>query len=224
VVKVIVLAFAAVAIWAQSFESATVKPFVPQDDDSEAPAREPGSMVYSDVSLKLLLAAAYGVRPEQIIGPAWLDTDRYDIVAKPPAGTTKGQVPLMLRNLLADRFHMTVSEETRPRMSYALITARDGPKLRATKAITGVDFSVGSDHVDITGANLPAFASMLASYIGHPVADETGIRGSYDFRLNATMVDLKSGSAALFTAIQNLGLSLEARTTPTTYLVVTDFR
>jgi uncharacterized protein (TIGR03435 family) len=220
-VKPIVLALAAVALWAQSFESVTVKPFVPQDDYSETPAREPGSMVYSNVSLKLLLAAAYSVRPEQIDGPAWLDSDRYDIVAKPPAGATKDQVPLMLQNLLADRFHATVREEIRPRISYALVVGKDGAKLKPTKAITGVDFAVANDHVDISGANLPAFASMLASYIGHPVADETGIRGSYDFRLNATMADLKSASAVLFTAIQDLGLTLEPRTTSAKYLLVT---
>ena len=219
--RLIVLALAAVALSAQSFESVTVKPFVPQDDDSEAPARAPGSMVYSNVSLKLLLAAAYGVRPEQIDGPAWLDTDRYDIVAKPSVGATKDQVPMMLQNLLADRFHTTVREEMRPRTSYALVPGKGGAKLKPTKAVTGVDFAVATDHVDISGANLPAFASMLASYIGHPVADETGIRGSYDFRLNATMADLKSASAALFTAIQDLGLALEARTTSAKYLVVT---
>ena len=228
--KAIVLtfaAFAAVALWAQAFESVTVKPFVPEDDDTEASsgsAREPGSMVYSNVSLKLLVSAAYGVRPDLISGPALLDGDRYDIVAKPPAGATKDQVPVMLRNLLSDRFHVTVSEETRPRTSYALVVGKDGPKLKATEAITGVDFAVAADHVDITGANLPAFAGMLASYVGHPVADETGIKGSYDFRLNATMTDLKSASAALFTAIQDLGLTLETRATATKYLVVTASR
>ena len=185
--KPIMLTLVAAVLWAQSFESVTVKPFVPQDDDSEAQAREPGSMIYSNVSLKLLLAAAYSVRPEQIVGPAWLDSDRYDIVAKPPASATKDQVPLMLRNLLSDRFHTTVREETRPRISYALVVGKDGAKLKPTKAITGVDFAVAADHVDITGANLPAFASMLASYIGHSVADETGIRGFYDLSLKASM-------------------------------------
>jgi uncharacterized protein (TIGR03435 family) len=220
-VRVIALALVAVTLWAQSFENVTVSPFVPRDDDSEAPAREPGSMVYSNVSLKLLLAAAYKVRPEQIVGPAWLDSDRYDIVAKPPAGSTKDQVPLMLQNVLTDRFHTTVREEIRERTTYALVVGKDGAKLKPTKAITGVDFSVATDHVDITGANLSAFASLLASYIGHPVADETGIRGSYDFGLNATMADLKSASPALFTAIQDLGLSLEPRKTSAKYLVVT---
>jgi uncharacterized protein (TIGR03435 family) len=220
-VKLIVPALVAVTLGAQAFESATVKPFVPQDDDSEAPARDPGSMIYGSVSLKLLLAAAYSVRPEQIVGPAWPDMDRYDIVAKPPAGATKDQVPLMLQNLLADRVHTTVREEIRPRISYALVVDKYGAKLKTTKAITGVDFSVANDHVDITGANLPAFANMLASCIGRPEADETGICGSYNFRLNATMANLKSASAVLFAAVQDLGLTLQPRTTSAKYLVVT---
>jgi uncharacterized protein (TIGR03435 family) len=178
-------------------------------------------MVYSNVSLKLLVSAAYGVRPDLITGSASLDGDRYDIVAKPPTGATKDQVPVMLRNMLAERFQLTVSEEIRPRTSYALVAGKDGPKLQPTKAITGVNFAVAADHVDITGANLPAFVGMLASHVGRPVADETGIKGSYDFRLNATLADLKSASAALFTAIQDLGLTLETRTAPTKYLVVT---
>lgn len=216
----IALMLAVSALFAQTFESASVRPFVPQEDDDAATAREPGSMVYGNVSLKLLLTAAYGVRPDQIEGPAWLDVERYDIVAKPPVSATKDQVPVMLQNLLADRFGMVVRVETRQRTSYALVVGKDGPKLRQTKAITGVDFAVAADHIDITGATVPAFAGMLASYMGRPVADETEIRGSYDFRLNCSMADLKAAAPAVFTAVQGLGLSLDARTTGAKYLVV----
>lgn len=38
------------------------------------------------------------------------------------------------------------------------------------------------------------------------------------FDWNATMADLKSASPALFTAIQDLGLTLEPRTTSAKYL------
>ena len=215
-----VLALLVSVLSAQTFETASVKPFVPQEEDDAAPARIPGSMVYNNVSLKLLLAAAYNVRVDQIEGPAWLDTERYDIVAKPPAGATRDQVPAMLQNLLAERFHMVAHVETRQRTSYALLAGKDGPKLTRTKAITGVDFSVGADHIDITGASLPAFAGMLASYMGHPVVDQTRIEGSYDFRLNCSMAELKAASPAVLTAVQDLGLSLETRTTPANFVVV----
>lgn len=216
----IALMLAAAALSAQTFESVSVTPFSPQENDDSAPPREPGTMVYSNVSLKLLLDAAYGVRPDQIEGPAWLDSDRYDIVAKPPARATKDQVPAMLQHLLADRFGVVAHVETRQRTGYALLIGKDGPKLTQTKAITGVDFRVAPDHIDITGASLSAFATQLASFMGRPVVDETHIEGSYDFRLNLTMAELKSASPAVFTAIQDLGLSLDARTTRAKYVVV----
>jgi uncharacterized protein (TIGR03435 family) len=216
----IALMLAVTALSAQTFESISIRPYVPLEDDDAAPAREPGSMVYSNVSLKLLLDAAYGVRPDQIEGPAWLDTERYDVIAKPPAGATKDQVPAMLQHLLADRFGMVARVETRQRRSYALLVGKDGPKLTGTKAITGVDFRVAPDHIDLTGASLPAFASQLASFMGRPVADETHIVGSYDFRLNLTLAELKAASPAVFTAIQSLGLSLDPRTTTAKYVVV----
>ena len=130
--RFVLLALAASALSAQTFDSVSVKPFVPQDDDS-APVREPGSMVYSNVSLKLLITAAYSVRPDQISGPAWLDTERYDIVGKPPAGATKDQVPAMLQHLLADRFRINVQVEERQRPGYALVASKDGVKIPAVE-------------------------------------------------------------------------------------------
>ena len=215
-----ILALAVSAVSAQTFESASIRPYVPLDEDS-VNAPEPGSMVYRNVTVKLLLNAAYGVRPDQIAGgPAWLDTDRYDVIAKPPAGATRDQVPAMLQHLLADKFHMVAHLETRARVSYALVVSKDGPKLKRTAAVTGVDIAVSADHIDITGATVRAFAGLLASYLGTPVADQTGIQGSYDFRLNVSMPELKAASPAVFSAVQDLGLALEARTTPATWVVI----
>ncbi len=216
-----VLALASSALPAQTFESVSIRPYVPQDEeDSASPSAEPGAMLYRNVSLKLMLAAAYGVRADQIEGPGWLDSARFDIVAKPPAGATRDQVPAMLRRLLADRFNMEAHIEARERTSYALLAGASGARLTPTGAITGANIAVAKDHIEVTGASLPAFAGMLASYMGRPVADQTGVQGSYDFRLNASMADLKAASPAIFTAIQNLGLTLEARTTSANYLIV----
>ncbi len=213
------ITLAATALNAQTFESATITHYFPQDDDTSA-AREPGHMVYSNISLKLLLAAAYNVRADQVNGPGWIDSERYDISVKPPAGATKDEVPAMLQHLLADRFHVVTRIEMRDRVSYALTVGKQGLQLPRAKAITGVNISVSPDHVDVTGASVPAFAGLLAGWIGRPVTDQTSIQGSYDFRLNVTMAELKSGAPAVFTAIQGLGLTLEARTTPTQYVVV----
>ena len=206
-------------VFAQKFETATITPFIPSDDDS-APTHEAGIEAYSNVSLKLMMTAAYGIRIDQIIGPPWLDVDRWDVLAKPPANTDKDQIPAMLRNLLEDRFHLVAHKETRPREGYALTVAKDGPKLPTVTEITGADVSVTKAGVDINGVNISAFATMLARFIGKPVTNETNLHGDYDFRLNLTMADLKSDSPAVATALAQLGLNLEKRDTPTEYLVI----
>ncbi len=73
---------------------------------------------------------AYGVKTYQISGPAWLDTERFDIVAKVPQGATKDDVKLMLQNLLADRFKLTLHREKKDMPMYALLVAKNGPKLK----------------------------------------------------------------------------------------------
>jgi Protein of unknown function (DUF3738) len=54
-----------------------------------------------------LVANAYNVDPLNVLaGPAWLELDRFDIFAKAPRTTSPDDVRLMLRALLAQRFHL----------------------------------------------------------------------------------------------------------------------
>src|SRR4051812_9748118 len=57
---------------------------------------DPGRLNYANVSLKNLMTTAYKVKGYQISGPSWLDSERFDITAKIPAGTTKEQFQTML--------------------------------------------------------------------------------------------------------------------------------
>ena len=54
------------------------------------------------LSLADLIMTAYKVKAHQVVGPDWMRTDRFDILAKMPEGATKEQVPEMLQGLLAD--------------------------------------------------------------------------------------------------------------------------
>jgi uncharacterized protein (TIGR03435 family) len=92
----------------------------------------PGQINYTYVPLKQILIAAYGVKAYQLTGPAWLDSERYDIVAKVPEGATKDQLNLMLRSLLAERFHLTLHRETKELPVYELVVGKNGPKLKET--------------------------------------------------------------------------------------------
>src|SRR5437016_6586014 len=92
-----------------SFEVASVKQSAPGEQGRfmMRMGSDPGMVNYSGVTLKMLLARAYGVKDYQVVGPDWLNSERYDVNAKVPAGTPSEQVPLMLQGLLAERFKMS---------------------------------------------------------------------------------------------------------------------
>ena len=91
---------------------------------------ENGRAEYIFVALRDLIAEAYKLKPFQITGPDWLSTQRFDILAKMPEGSTKDQAPLMLQALLAERFKLVVHRETKERSVLALVVAKGGPKLQ----------------------------------------------------------------------------------------------
>jgi uncharacterized protein (TIGR03435 family) len=94
----------------------------------------PSEFRMTNIPLRLLIFQAYRVSSYQMVGgPSWIDSERFDIVAKAPAGSTPDQTTLMIRGLLADRFKLKVHSETRETQIYALMLARSdgklGPKL-----------------------------------------------------------------------------------------------
>jgi uncharacterized protein (TIGR03435 family) len=91
---------------------------------------DPGQLTYTNVSLKNILMNAYAVKGYQLSGPKWLDSERFDIVAKIPMGATKEQFRLMLQNLLAERFKLTLHHETKELPMYALVVGKGGAKLK----------------------------------------------------------------------------------------------
>jgi uncharacterized protein (TIGR03435 family) len=91
---------------------------------------DPGQISYSNMTLKSLMVAAYGVKTYQVSGPNWMDAERFDIVAKVPKGSSKDDVKLMLQNLLAERFKLTLHREKKDLPMYALVVGKNGPKLK----------------------------------------------------------------------------------------------
>ena len=123
-----------------SFEVASVKPAEPPAAGQGGAFRvmmrggpgtpDPGQLTYSNVSLKNVIQNAYDVKGYQITGPKWLDSERFDITAKIPKGTTKDEFKLMLQNLLAERFKLALHRETKNLPIFGLVVAKGGPKLK----------------------------------------------------------------------------------------------
>jgi uncharacterized protein (TIGR03435 family) len=85
---------------------------------------------YRSMTLRELMVVAYKVQANQITGPDWIDSQRFDIAAKLPDESTKDQANEMLQSLLEERFKMTLHRETKDHPVFALLVGKDGPKMR----------------------------------------------------------------------------------------------
>ncbi|MGB9145636.1 MAG: M56 family metallopeptidase, partial [Acidobacteriaceae bacterium] len=215
-----------------TFEVATIKPAKP--DVPRSMLRLQGAdFVVVNLSLNDLIKFAYGVQNRQIAGgPGWMDTDKWDIEAKPdtPGMPSPGQLRELVQKLLADRFELKTHEEKREMAAYALTVAKDGPKLTKSTATSHLGgFTMGPLGVmHAGGATTEDLAHVLESNIlDRPVVDKTGLTGEWDFTLKWTPDETQFGGMGvrvpppaaddanapppLFTAIQQqLGLRLEA--------------
>ena len=135
-----------------SFEVASVKPAAPLDMQKLAAAiRQGGEMPklgphvdgaqaeYTYMALRDLIVLAYKVKPFQITGPDWLTTQRFDIIAKMPAGSSKDDAPQMLQSLLEDRFKLTLHRDTAEHPVLALVVGKGGPKMKESEAPKAID-------------------------------------------------------------------------------------
>jgi uncharacterized protein (TIGR03435 family) len=159
------------------FDAASVKPAAQVEGLIESIRQStPGRVTYRNYSLKRLLTEAYQVSRYQVEGPAWIERDRYDIIATKPMGTTPDQERQMVQNLLAARFHLVQHSEKRELTAYALLPGKDSSKLHPVKE--SGDFE-GCDR----SGTMAQYAELLAARMDKPVVDRTGISGRYYFIL-----------------------------------------
>jgi len=113
------------------FEVASVKPHSSSEGSPNVSvARDPGRLTYN-MTVRGLIREAYGLKVYPLSrGPDALLTDRYDVIAKVPPGTSKEQRMLMLQALLVERFKLIVHRETKELPIYALVAGKSGPKFR----------------------------------------------------------------------------------------------
>jgi len=119
-----------------AFEVASVKPNKSGDNRVMLGIQPGGRFNATNVAVRMLIRNAYQVQETQLVGgPGWINSDRFDIVAKAegnlppqPIGSV-GPIQIMLRNLLKDRFKLVVHRETREMPIYALVLARNDGKL-----------------------------------------------------------------------------------------------
>ena len=200
-----------------------------------------GMARYSNLTLRQLIAIANRIDNSRVVGgPAWLDTQHYDVVAKLPPGATRDQIPPMLDHLIQERLKVVVHRETKDQKVLALVVAKGGPKLKESAA--GEKFSLfGRAPVTGTAVFMYALVQVLSQQVGRVVVDKTGLTGNFEFeleyaptseqipeRLGGNDVSTLGANAgidlhgpSLFTALrEQLGLKLESQKGPVEMVIV----
>jgi uncharacterized protein (TIGR03435 family) len=248
---------------AQEFEVASVKP-APSLDSAQAMGQakaldmmanltapgvipvKGGRVSLQQRTLAQLIALAYQVKPADVTGPAWIADLRYNIEAKLPEGADPKSANAMMRRLLEDRFGVKTHTETKTTGGYALVVAKDGPKLKPTaqqagdpdsgeamrrmqaqmqtrmeelrKQSGGRPFSTWSSG----DATMDKVAEAVGRMIKAPVANETGLTGKYEVEiaLMSGESDDETAEYRMTQALAKLGLKLESRKAAVTLVVL----
>jgi uncharacterized protein (TIGR03435 family) len=136
-------------------------------------------------------------------GPAWIDSDPYDIDARVESPTDREHMLLMLQALLADRFLLKLHRETKVIQRYVLVVSKNGPNIgphfhpaeTASPTAPGRSPTAKDGLKGYTMARLAFFLSDNRDWWDHdtadgmnsnpqPVLDQTGLTGTYDIVLN----------------------------------------
>ena len=195
-----------------------------------------GGWKIDGATLRNLIGMAHGVRGFQISGgPKWIDTDRFDIdarsviwdAANPPDQARMREeyrrITERLRNLLADRFHLTFHAETREQPVYALVVAKGGSKLQeATESERPFIRRMGVGTLKGVASSVGMLIGNLSNELERRVIDKTGLTGTYDFELKwRPALSADTDGATIFGALEEqLGLRLESEKGPVKILVV----
>ena len=177
------------------------------------PINNPSRFEMYNVSMRVLLRQVYQLDEYQKLQASdWIDKEFFSVAAKLPNGAKQGQVPEMLRALLAERCKLAAHWETAEGTGYILSVGKDGPKLKKTPADEGpntnwpvpngngrsvvgagqtargwlVEYRVGN-HVELAVQGF-TITELLDNYfvkreLDAPIVDRTELTGPYDFRL-----------------------------------------
>ncbi|MEI9974350.1 MAG: TIGR03435 family protein [Ignavibacteriota bacterium] len=234
------------------FEAASIKLTVPGRIFPHGPVfggpgtSDPGQISYTNQRLKDLIFQAYDLMPYQLSVPSWMEQgERFDIFAKVPAGATKAEIPLMLRNLLETRFQMKVRHEPKEVPTYTLALAKDGSKLKEYAALlpddfveaakitgydkdgvpivrqgyaTGITGPLSEDRtfISIARQSIRSLSQLLSKILQQPVVDRTGLTGRYDVRLVFANFPVASTATPSSEAVLN-GLSQASDPAPSLF-------
>jgi uncharacterized protein (TIGR03435 family) len=225
---------------------ATIKPSDPNRQGKIFTVRGQNILTIN-TTLNDLITMAYDIHARQVKGgPAWLDSDKYDLTVKPdvPGQPNVSQIKIVIQKLLADRFQLKFHREKQELSVYAITQLSTGAKVNKSdadpnglpalffgRAPHGMTFSVrNATMAEVAG-------TLQGTLLDKPAVDQTGLTGKYDFTLKftpdpgqmvgfggpppASAIDDPDAPPDLFTAFQQqLGVKLSSTKAPADVLII----
>jgi uncharacterized protein (TIGR03435 family) len=221
-VQVVFLTAAFVQNTRPAFEVATIRPSLnaPRQAVAAAGRTDGAQFKVAGLTIKDYISTAYAVKLNQISGPDWITTDRFDIAATLPEGSRPDQVPTMMQRLLEDRFELKMHREKREFPVFALRVLSGGLKMTEVPIDPGVEpsdskppqtftrqgsgrgifldlgqgssFNFADNRFEGKKVNMAGLASMLERFLDRPVVDLTGVNGSYDIAFDVSPEDYRT--------------------------------
>jgi uncharacterized protein (TIGR03435 family) len=227
-----------------TFDVATIRLAPPPDAHFHVSVLSPphsSRFEATNLPMKALLQIAYGFDAPVVGAPDWVATTLYNIqarsdeeadarLAKLPDNEVRLEKRNAIRVLLTDRLGLKTHLETRNSAIYNLVVDKGGLKMKVVPPppppangeppapMRPADVQAhGSQHgLEFVGSNAPirAITGALSSMVEAPVADKTGLTGTYNYTLQfgrEWSANDPESWPSIFTAVQEqLGLKLEA--------------
>jgi uncharacterized protein (TIGR03435 family) len=177
------------------FEVATVKPSDPARPGQIVTFRGV-EVITTNTTVRDLINLAYWLHPKQVTGgPAWMESEKYDMAGKPdaPGQPNVDQMKMMIQKLLADRFQLKFHFEKRDLSAYAVGITKAGTKIIRSrddpKGYPGWYFGRTPSGTTLTFRNSPMsqVTAILQNFLDKPVVDQSGLSERYDFTLTFTL-------------------------------------
>jgi uncharacterized protein (TIGR03435 family) len=205
-----------------AFEVASIRPSINAPRQAVAAAgRTDGSQFrIAGLTIRDYISMGYAVKLNQISGPDWITTDRFDIAATLPEGSRPDQVPSMMRALLEDRFELKTHREKKDFSVYALRVVSNGLKMTEVPRDPGAEqsdakvpqtftrqgsgqgisldlgkgssFNFANNRFEAKKLTMAALAGMLERFVDRPVVDLTGVNGAYDVAFDLSPEDYRA--------------------------------
>jgi len=188
-------------------------------------SRDSGRVHCGEITVPRMICFAYDLALYEIEYPKALDNLKFEVLATVPEGSAKSHVPLMLQTLLAERFKLKFHTEQKKISGYELTVAKGGLKVQKTGEAADQSGSAGFAHRTAEGSwtwggskqSMESLARLIASRLGLPVNDATGLKGLYGMTLTWAEPEIRLAPLDNLSPPAALSLALSSESGPTIF-------